>query len=302
MEAWLETATGDRVPVQGSFSIGRASQNTLVLPGDPRVSRRHALIHQQGAGEFWLVDLGSSNGVLRNGRRVRQPEQLQDQDRIEIGSFLFVFGKQEAPPLSGVAETTVTKTTNFLTIKETRTEELWLLIADIEGFTPLSQKLPGDELAKLVGRWICSCKEIIESQEGIINKYLGDGFLAYWPSSETPPAKIAGAVAELQKLQGRQQFPFRLVLHRGKITVDNAVALGENSLIGPDVNFIFRLEKVAGKLGQPCLLSKTAAGLLAGFGRTVSVGEHPVAGFGGHHEFFSYESAPAPGDPAPPAS
>ena len=31
--------------------------------------------------------------------------------------------------------------------------------------------------------WILSCKEIIENQHGIINKYLGDGFLAYWPRS-----------------------------------------------------------------------------------------------------------------------
>jgi class 3 adenylate cyclase len=31
----------------------------------------------------------------------------------------------------------------------------------------------------LLGTWISKCKEIIEKHNGIINKYLGDGFLAY---------------------------------------------------------------------------------------------------------------------------
>lgn len=286
MEAWLETASGDKIPLQRSFSIGRASQNTLVLPGDPRVSRRHALVHQQ-AGEFWLVDLGSSNGVYLNGRRVRQPMQLKDLDRMEIGSNLFVFIKTEGSTVAG-AESGA-KTTNFVTMKDIKTEELWLLIADIEGFTPLSQKLPGDELAKLVGRWIFNCTEQIEQREGVINKYLGDGFLAYWPSADVQPEKVATTIQELKKLQQQNQdFPFRLVVHKGKITVDNAMSLGENSLIGPDVNFVFRMEKVAAGLKEHCAISAAAAEHLKAFGPVRSLGTHPLAGFGGTHEFFAF--------------
>jgi len=287
MESWLETATGDKIPVLGQFAIGRASQNTLVLPGDPRVSRRHALIHQQGAGEFWLVDLGSSNGVFLNGRRVRQPVQLKDQDRIEIGSNLFVFVKSEGTVLT-TRDSGTAKTTNFLTIKDVKTEDLWLLVADIEGFTPLSQKLPGDELAKVVGRWILECKETIEQHEGVINKYLGDGFLVYWPNALTPPDKIAATIQELKKLQQTQVFPFRIVIHFGSITVDNAVSIGENSLIGPEVNYIFRMEKLAGSLKELCLLSAAAAAHLKAFGELRTVGQHPLHGFGGTHEFFAF--------------
>src|SRR6266851_4609116 len=48
------------------------------------VSRRHAEI-QRRDGSYILVDLGSFNGTLLNGRRIVTPEVLQHNDRIELG-------------------------------------------------------------------------------------------------------------------------------------------------------------------------------------------------------------------------
>jgi ABC-type multidrug transport system ATPase subunit/pSer/pThr/pTyr-binding forkhead associated (FHA) protein len=48
------------------------------------VSRRHAEI-QRRAGAYLLVDLGSFNGTLLNGRRIIEPETLYHNDRIELG-------------------------------------------------------------------------------------------------------------------------------------------------------------------------------------------------------------------------
>ncbi len=48
------------------------------------VSRRHAEIHQRD-GRHILVDLGSFNGTLLNGRRIVEPELLHHNDRIELG-------------------------------------------------------------------------------------------------------------------------------------------------------------------------------------------------------------------------
>ena len=61
--AWLEAADGERYPIKGSCSIGRAGANTVVLES-PKVSRRHALIHLQNIREIWLIDFGSSNGTF----------------------------------------------------------------------------------------------------------------------------------------------------------------------------------------------------------------------------------------------
>ena len=88
--AWLEKADGSRVPIEGNCSLGRTPANQIML-ADDRVSRRHATIHAQGEGEFWLVDLGSRNGTYINGRRVNQPSRLRHGDTIQVGAFQLVF-------------------------------------------------------------------------------------------------------------------------------------------------------------------------------------------------------------------
>jgi hypothetical protein len=67
--------------------IGRGSEADLRI-NDPGISRRHAEIRVRGAEpavELDIVDLGSTNGIIVNGRRVRQ-SPLQSGSRIEIGS------------------------------------------------------------------------------------------------------------------------------------------------------------------------------------------------------------------------
>jgi pSer/pThr/pTyr-binding forkhead associated (FHA) protein len=63
---------------------------------DDRVSRRHALIQAQKQNEFWLVDLGSSNGTFLNGHRVTQPALLRDRDQIQLGQFRLTFRQSKA--------------------------------------------------------------------------------------------------------------------------------------------------------------------------------------------------------------
>lgn len=63
--------------------IGRDPRNDVVI-GHPQVSRRHALIIQQGDG--WLVeDLNSTNGTFINGRRITGPRLLAAGDTVELG-------------------------------------------------------------------------------------------------------------------------------------------------------------------------------------------------------------------------
>src|SRR5205823_7370924 len=111
-QAWLETSSGDRLPLSGTCSLGRSPENAVVLPTE-KVSRRHALIHAQNETEFWLVDLGSRNGTFRNSSRIKQPTQLQAGDKIDIGPVQFVFGIQSelasGRNLAALPETVVTK-------------------------------------------------------------------------------------------------------------------------------------------------------------------------------------------------
>jgi pSer/pThr/pTyr-binding forkhead associated (FHA) protein len=62
--------------------LGRSPDNDVILR-DPATSGHHARLERRGT-EFWIVDLGSTNGTLVNGEPI-QEKQLNDGDRLTIG-------------------------------------------------------------------------------------------------------------------------------------------------------------------------------------------------------------------------
>lgn len=68
---------------KGSIFIGRGPENDLVLSADPRVSRQHAEIKQQG-NEFVIVNLSQKNFILVDGQNV-QSEVLHRGMVVDIG-------------------------------------------------------------------------------------------------------------------------------------------------------------------------------------------------------------------------
>jgi adenylate cyclase len=279
-QAWLEGLDSGPIPVSGNLSFGRVAGNKVVLP-DERVSRRHAVIHAQGEGEFWLVDLGSRNGTYLNDRRVQHPVRLQEGDRLRVGGSSFTFHQ---PGAECSAMTTAGSTVQSL---EVRPIHCWLLVADVAGSTQLARKAAPDEVAMLMGQWFLQCKQLIEAAGGTMNKYLGDGFLAFWHAEAISVEAIAKCVEELQKLQQSGQPPFRFVLHRGQVFLGGAASLGEESLSGPEVIFVFRMEKLAGALGERCLLSEAARLAWESEPITKPLGRHSLPGFEGNFLFHS---------------
>src|SRR5205085_8653381 len=233
--AWLEAPDGTRYPIKGSCSVGRASANTIVL-ASLKVSRRHALVHLQNIGELWLIDFGSSNRTFLNKRRIHHPIRLRDGNHITIGDQLFTF--RQPMTISEEHKTDVMQRT----LREIESIPCWLLVADIRGFTPLSRQMQSEDLDVLVGAWIFSCKQIIGNQHGIINKYLGDGFLASWPHAATSPQEIIAVISALKELQRKESPDFRLVVHFGGVATAGIASMGEESLIGGEVKLIFGLE------------------------------------------------------------
>jgi len=277
--AWLETGWS-KFPLHGGCSIGRSPKNAVVLDS-PKVSRRHAIINVQNVGEFWLIDLGSSNGTFLNKRRIHQPLRLSDCDQILIGDSVFTFRQPEQ--LSDDFRTTFVERT----IREIENVPCWLLVADIENFTPLSRSLTSDKLATLIGGWVAACKEIIEAHQGMIDKYLGDGFFAYWREDPDATNNVAAALGQLKQAQAKNEPRFRLALHFGLVAIGGVPSMGEESLMGKDVNFVFRMEKLAGSLGILLLTSAAGKAKLASLLKYEPAGAHELKGFEGKHEFFS---------------
>jgi len=101
---WEEAGGSRRLVLEESpVGIGRATDNTLALK-DFSVSRHHARLEIR-EGRWWIVDLGSTNGVKVNGAYV-QEAALSPGDVIHIGNFALTFQETK--------QTGVTSSATFL--------------------------------------------------------------------------------------------------------------------------------------------------------------------------------------------
>ena len=64
------------------FIIGRGKQSSDLTLKDPNVSRQHAMIEYQN-GVYFMVDMGSTNGVEYNGQRIAR-KQIAEGDVFRI--------------------------------------------------------------------------------------------------------------------------------------------------------------------------------------------------------------------------
>jgi hypothetical protein len=86
------TVDGTRHEVkQRRVVLGRSRDCDIQL-SDTNVSRRHAELRQEGAS-YWMVDLGSTNGMEVNGKRVKRAK-LRDGDTVTLGSTDVVFSRE----------------------------------------------------------------------------------------------------------------------------------------------------------------------------------------------------------------
>lgn len=71
------------------FIVGRERGACHLVLADPNVSRQHAAI-ELVSGAFYIVDLGSRNGIGYNGHRIHK-KQIVEGDRFELGGHVLAF-------------------------------------------------------------------------------------------------------------------------------------------------------------------------------------------------------------------
>ena len=84
---------GETFPVtKDRFIIGRGKQSSDLTIKDPNVSRQHAMI-EFSEGRYYIVDMGSTNGVEFNGQRVQRKVISEgDSFRVCDHELKFSFG------------------------------------------------------------------------------------------------------------------------------------------------------------------------------------------------------------------
>lgn len=81
---------GTKYTIQNTANrLGRSADNEIRLMNDS-ISSHHAEIHRRREGVFFIVDLGSTNGVYVNDEKVQQTE-LKNNDIIELGEVRLRF-------------------------------------------------------------------------------------------------------------------------------------------------------------------------------------------------------------------
>jgi hypothetical protein len=70
-------------------TLGRSKECECVI-NDANISRRHAQLRRNSGGDWQVVDMGSTNGIKVNGRRV-DSSRLSPGDEVTLGTTTFTF-------------------------------------------------------------------------------------------------------------------------------------------------------------------------------------------------------------------
>lgn len=271
------------------ITIGRSPENTLVL-ADPKVSRTHAEVRMVGPGRYRLSDLGSGNGTWLNGRRLAAPRELQNRDAIEIGTTSLRIELEESPTIVPAPVDEIGTATHMAN------GYVAVLVTDIRNYTSMSESLPADKFSAFVKAWFRECTEIIESQGGIIDKFIGDAVLCFWRvESDVNPGpeiqkvlKTARALIEsskqfsvrLSSLFPGHQFRIGAGINMGVAMMGN-VGTAENqsiTIVGDSVNVAFRLEALTKQKQTSVIVSSHVVEWAGPDYKFLSLGETEVKG------------------------
>ena len=167
-----------------------------------------------------------------------------------------------------------------------------VLFLDIRGFTAMTRVRPADETVALLNDFFADMIEIVDRHHGIINKFLGDGFLALFGAPLEDPRAAANALAAargmLQAVEvwnaARPGQPLRIGIgiHIGDAVTGTVGSpqRKEYTVIGDTVNLAARLEQLTKETGSQLLISGSVHADTAGADGAMDLGPLPIRGYG----------------------
>ncbi|WP_245497383.1 MULTISPECIES: adenylate/guanylate cyclase domain-containing protein [unclassified Mesorhizobium] len=195
--------------------------------------------------------------------------------------------------------------TGEIGIAEPREAVVTVMFTDIAGFTTLSERMDAAAAARLLNHHFeILCREV-DTHGGTVDKFLGDGMLAFFGAPDRLKGHAAAAVRaaaaireELEKDnleaagEGRPPLHVRIGIHTGSVIVGNIGASDRvnYTIVGDTVNVSQRLQDL-GKQLEPdaataiAISGETASRLDEKF-ETIPAGKHRLRGRGEATEVF----------------
>jgi adenylate cyclase len=166
-----------------------------------------------------------------------------------------------------------------------------VMFVDFRSFTAGARsRSPQDVVDRLDGAFAVLV-EILDRHGGIVNKFLGDGFLALFgaPFDAEDPAHRAVAAARemlvaMERINRDSSWPLRIGIgiHFGEVVAGNigSPRRKEYTVIGDTVNFASRLEALNKEFGSQLLISAAVRDVLGEDGSdAIALGEVPIRGY-----------------------
>lgn len=166
-----------------------------------------------------------------------------------------------------------------------------VMFVDFRGFTAGAQLRTPQEVVDRLDGAFAVLVDILDRHGGIVNKFLGDGFLALFgaPLEAADAAHRAVAAGRemltaMDRINAQTSWPLRIGIgiHFGEVVAGNigSPRRKEYTVIGDTVNFASRLEALNKEFGSQLLISASAREALGDDGvDAVALGEVAVRGY-----------------------
>jgi adenylate cyclase len=152
--------------------------------------------------------------------------------------------------------------------EQSESRHVCVMFLDIRNFTTFSEKRSAEEVVEYLNQIFSFCIEIINQNNGIINKFLGDGFMAVFGAPLSDGRDVRNAVQAARQIiervaeaveQGRlPQTSVGIGLHCGDAVTGNvgSATRKEYTVIGDVVNLASRIEQLNKQYGTQLLISE----------------------------------------------
>lgn len=143
------------------------------------------------------------------------------------------------------------------------TKELTIMFTDVVGFTRLSEQLEAQDIVEMLNEHFSLIGQCIDQEAGTIDKYIGDGLMAFWGAPDHQPDHATRAVDaaeaitlamadtnEARRDLGVEPISLRIGIFTGRVSIGNIGAPGRinYTVIGDAVNAAQRLERLGVEL------------------------------------------------------
>jgi len=171
--------------------------------------------------------------------------------------------------------------------------ELTILISDVRNFTTMTEKSDPMELIALLDDYLAAMTEIIFKYNGIVDKFIGDGILAYWgaftPDHNHAKEAARAALEMIEKVkelnthwatQGKGPIAIGIGVNTGTVIFGN-IGRGkkiEFTVIGDPVNLAARLESLNKEFHTSIIVSEATRCRLGDEARVRGLGGVKVKG------------------------